>query len=568
VPHRIDDAGKGEDIVNPMSRPRFEGGVVSTITAAFWLCIALSAAVEAATITVNSVNQVDPGQCTIATAIASMNAASDQPGCTHAGTYGTSDTINLAATTYALTVADNGTNAFPIVIVALTIEGNGATLSRTNGAVAPFFRFFEVASGGLTLNNATLTGGDVPNGNGGALLIDSGPLSIGGSTFSANSAPAGDGGAIYHNSIEAAIISNSTFTGNSAPNGDGGAVYDNSSNGLTLTSTTFSGNSANNGDGGAVYDNSIGGLSITNSSFDNNSATAGDGGAIYDNSSNGLVFNGGSVTNNTVSPGGDGGGIYDNSGGGINITNVVFTGNSASGGDGGAIYDFSSSGTGPVSNNCIVGNTATISGGGIFRGSTPALNAVNNWWGAATGPSEAGSGTGDAASTNVTFAPFLASAPVMCGGGPSAGTLQFSVPTYSVGEGGVNATITVARVGGTSGAIGVTFGTSDGSATAGSDYTTANGTLSWADADGTSKTFVVAITDDALSEGNETVNLILGSPTGGATLGTPSTAILTIIDNDSAIAAPVVPVPTLSQWALAMLGLLMLGGAMAWRARR
>ena len=118
-----------------------------------------SASVDAATITVDTFNEIAPGQCTIATAIASINAAADQVGCTHSGTYGTSDTIVLAAGTYASTIADNGTNGYPIILVAVTINGNGATLSRTVGGVAPFFRFFEVGGGGLTLNDATLTGG-------------------------------------------------------------------------------------------------------------------------------------------------------------------------------------------------------------------------------------------------------------------------------------------------------------------------------------------------------------------------------------------------------------------------
>src|SRR5271169_6597047 len=122
--------------------------------------VATSASVDAATITVNSFNQIAPGQCTIATAIASMNAAADQVGCTHSGTNGTSDTITLAAGTYASTIADNPTNAYPIINVALIINGNGATLSRTVGAVPPFFRFFDVSAGGLTLNNTTLTGGN------------------------------------------------------------------------------------------------------------------------------------------------------------------------------------------------------------------------------------------------------------------------------------------------------------------------------------------------------------------------------------------------------------------------
>lgn len=146
------------------------------------IILATTVVADAATITVNSFNQVDPGQCTIATAIASINAAADQPGCTHAGTYGTADTIVLAAGTYASTVIDNSTNAYPLIQKALTITGNGATLSRTVGAVAPFFRFFQVAAGSLTLNNATLAGGNLPNGNGGAIFSDSGPLVVSGST--------------------------------------------------------------------------------------------------------------------------------------------------------------------------------------------------------------------------------------------------------------------------------------------------------------------------------------------------------------------------------------------------
>lgn len=42
----------------------------------------------------------------------------------------------------------------------------------------------------------------------------------------------------------------------------------------------------------------------------------------------------------------------------------------------------------------------------------------------------------------------------------------------------------------------------------------------------------VPITDDAIFEGDETVNLALTLPTGGATLGPQSTAVLTINEND------------------------------------
>ncbi|MBL0040820.1 MAG: hypothetical protein IPP28_07185 [Xanthomonadales bacterium] len=116
---------------------------------------------------------------------------------------------------------------------------------------------------------------------------------------------------------------------------------------------------------------------------------------------------------------------------------------------------------------------------------------------------------------------------------PAGGTLQFSAATYSVGEAGVQATITVTRTGGSSGAVGVTYASSDGSATiAGNDYTAAGGTLSWLAGDVADKTFTVPINNDSTDEPDETVNLALSLPTGGAALGAPSTSVLTITDDD------------------------------------
>ena len=103
--------------------------------------------------------------------------------------------------------------------------------------------------------------------------------------------------------------------------------------------------------------------------------------------------------------------------------------------------------------------------------------------------------------------------------GLPAGTLQFSAATYSVAENGGNATITITRAGGSAGAVGVTFATSNGTATAPSDYTTVTQTVSFADGDTGNKTVSIPIIDDTLVEGNETVNLALSNPTGGATLG-------------------------------------------------
>ena len=76
----------------------------------------------------------------------------------------------------------------------------------------------------------------------------------------------------------------------------------------------------------------------------------------------------------------------------------------------------------------------------------------------------------------------------------------------------------------------VAYATSGGTATSGTDFTAASGTLTFA-ANETSKTVSVATTDDSTDEENETLTLALSSPT-NATLGT-ATATGTINDDDA-----------------------------------
>src|SRR5262249_7165008 len=123
------------------------------------------------------------------------------------------------------------------------------------------------------------------------------------------------------------------------------------------------------------------------------------------------------------------------------------------------------------------------------------------------------------------------------GGVPTTpGQIQLSASSYSASEAAGTVTITATRTGGSDGAISVAFSASSGSATAGLDFTAVTGTLTWAAGDSSSKTFTVPILEDSLVEGNETVVLSLSTVAGGATLGTPASATLTIIDDDPPVA--------------------------------
>ena len=111
--------------------------------------------------------------------------------------------------------------------------------------------------------------------------------------------------------------------------------------------------------------------------------------------------------------------------------------------------------------------------------------------------------------------------------------LQFSSPTYSIVESGKIATLTVTRDGGSAGTMTVDYATADGTAKSGKgrDFTAVVGTLTFAPGE-VSKTIAVPILDDNLFEGDETLTVTLTNARGGATLGTNSVALLTIIDQE------------------------------------
>jgi len=114
---------------------------------------------------------------------------------------------------------------------------------------------------------------------------------------------------------------------------------------------------------------------------------------------------------------------------------------------------------------------------------------------------------------------------------PSMGSLEFSQPEYTVNESAGKATIQVNRIGDSSGEVSVNYATTaEGSAQVGQDFTPSQGVLQWNNGDSEPKSFDISISVDEQPEGEETVGLSLSNPTGGASLGAVSTAMLKITD--------------------------------------
>lgn len=113
----------------------------------------------------------------------------------------------------------------------------------------------------------------------------------------------------------------------------------------------------------------------------------------------------------------------------------------------------------------------------------------------------------------------------------ATGNAQFSVSSIQVIEDLGLATITVLRQGGTAGNLTVDYATMDGTATAGQDYTLTSGALIFNSGE-TSKSFQIPITDDAVSETDETFKVTLNA-SNLELLGAPATLVVTIQDRST-----------------------------------
>jgi hypothetical protein len=200
---------------------------------------------------------------------------------------------------------------------------------------------------------------------------------------------------------------------------------------------------------------------------------------------------------------------------------------------------------------------STVVPGGAFGfvvGATDAYGNVNpNFAGQVTVAPPAGSGATLGGSTTVTAHAGLATfagltlggtgAPValqVTGTGLAGATTNpvglttpaqfaFNIASQSINEDKGTITFEVVRSGGYQGAVSVNVATSGGTAVAGVNYSPINQTLNFA-AGQNSQPITISVKNAGILSQSLTVNLVLSNPGTSATLGSPSTATLTIVN--------------------------------------
>jgi hypothetical protein len=469
----------------------------------------------------------------------------------------------------AVAATDLGGDGMQFTVRNSNISGNQS--GRDGGAI-----YFYTTGGAFTVENSVISGNDAVDDGGGVYLYNiTDDLTLTQSNVSGNTAD-GFGGGVYFYQTDggAQTVDHSTLSDNSAAYG--GALFGVfADTPLTIDHSTLSGNTADVG--GATFTAFVFGstMDVVNSTVSGNQAANGGGGLfLYGLYSGGTM----SVEHTTVAgnstAAGTGGGLFSNADA-MTVSNAIVADNTpddlGSGEGNGFNVDFSlieNDGT-AVYNN-VAGNIldtdpqlgALALNGGLTMNYKPATGspAVNAGDPAFVSPPN----------TDQRDLPRLVNGQIDMGSvelGP-AGTIQLSLSAATVGEADGAVVVTATRTGGSEGAVSVTLDTGDGSAVAPGDYgALVASLLNWADGDTDPKSVNIAIVDDLLVEGDETFTVTLSNATGGAILGTPVGATITITDNDVAALEVPVPVPAANPWGLAALAALIAAAAL-YRSRR
>ncbi len=119
-------------------------------------------------------------------------------------------------------------------------------------------------------------------------------------------------------------------------------------------------------------------------------------------------------------------------------------------------------------------------------------------------------------------------------GNKGGGTVSVAAPTYTVAQSAGHATISVNRTGGSVGPAVVYYATANKTAIAGTDYTSEQGELSWANGDAAPKTFSIPVSNAKPFSGTKTLAVAIADAV-NVDLGSSTSAIVTI-DGDATAA--------------------------------
>ncbi|MDM4719531.1 right-handed parallel beta-helix repeat-containing protein [Micromonospora sp. WMMA1363] len=258
--------------------------------------------------------------------------------------------------TYELTTGDGG-NGLPPVVQPVTINGNGARITRA--ANAEPFRILDVAGGGkLTLRDLVVANGRAPDDqSGGGIRVQEGAsLRIDRTTIAGNvtSGQNADGAGIANQGVTS--VKRSTITGNTASE-DGAGLY-NLGGLVTVEKSTVTRNVA--GDTGGGIENDGGVTTISHTLIGDNRA-ADTGGGLINQGDTVKIFHS-AVTGNAATIGG---GIVDNSGDTLLVTAVTVRKNTAQTAGGGVAVTASTNVT--IDDSAITDNVTTAGdGGGVW----------------------------------------------------------------------------------------------------------------------------------------------------------------------------------------------------------
>lgn len=118
------------------------------------------------------------------------------------------------------------------------------------------------------------------------------------------------------------------------------------------------------------------------------------------------------------------------------------------------------------------------------------------------------------------------------------GYISLQTNAYSPLQEGGSLSFLVTRIGGSSGTVGVSYATSNGSAIAGTDYTSTSGTLSWSSGDTSVRTITVPWTSSTNYTASKTFTLTLSGATGGAGITPYPTTLVSVSDQVTSTAPP------------------------------